>query len=208
VLPLIWRANGVYDTYRVASAFLQVILLIRIAVDSLFLICIRITITILVCLILIRLSSFSSAMINYVNNDLTIVIELSTGILRAAWAKPLLTGSLINSYQYLLDKAESNGCCRFWHLDLRTSIWPAATFMQWFTDTFVSLATQRLGGPVFMACWVTAKHRPHVEHMLTTTMQERGADVQFYTQFFDKEPAARAWLLAKKALHPSGQKAA
>jgi hypothetical protein len=147
-------------------------------------------------------------MSNYANDDPTIVMELSTGILRAAWAKPLLTGSLIDSYQYLLDKAESNGCCRFWHLDLRMSIWPAATFMQWLADTFAPLATQRLGGPVFMACWVSAHHRLQVEHMLTTTMQERGAGVQFYAQFFDKEPAARAWLLAKKALHLAGQKAA
>jgi hypothetical protein len=147
-------------------------------------------------------------MINYSNDDLTIVVELSTGILRATWAKPLLTGSLINSYQYLLDKAESNSCCRFWHFDWRMSIWPAATFMQWLTDTFAPLAVQRLGGPVFVACWVTASHRPQVEHVLTTAMQQRGADVQFYLQFFDKEPAARTWLLTEKALHPAGQKAA
>jgi hypothetical protein len=147
-------------------------------------------------------------MINYINDDLTVVIELSTGILRAAWAKPLLTGSLMDSYQYMLDKAESNGCCRFWHLDLRMSIWPAATFMQWFTDTFAPLATQRLGGAVFMACWVTPKHRPHVEHALTTAMQQRAADVQFYPRFFDKEPAARAWLLEQQALQSAGQNAA
>jgi hypothetical protein len=47
-----------------------------------------------------------------------------------------------------------------------------------------------------------------VEHVLTTAMQQRGADVQFYLQFFDKEPAARTWLLTEKALHPAGQKAA
>jgi hypothetical protein len=147
-------------------------------------------------------------MINYTNDDLTIVVEHSTGILRATWAKPLLTGGLINSYQYLLDKAESSDCNRFWHLDLRMSIWPAATFMQWLTDTFAPAATQRLGGPVFMACWVMPKHRADVEHILTTAMQQRVAEVQFYPQFFDNEPAARAWLLAKQAEYPAGQKAA
>ncbi len=138
-------------------------------------------------------------MINYSNDTLTIIVEPSTGILRAAWARPLLTAGLIDSYQYLLDKAESNGCCRFWHLDLRMRIWPAATFMQWLTDTFAPWATQRLGGPVFVACWVAAKHRAHVEHVFTTSMQKRIVETNFYMEYFDNEPAARSWLLGQQA---------
>lgn len=152
------------------------------------------------------LSSF--VMDNYSSDTLTIIVEPSSGILRATWARPLLTAGLIDSYQYLLEQAENHGCCRFWHLDLRMSIWPAATFGQWLTDTFAPWATQRLRGPVFVACWVAAKHRPDVEHALTVAMQHRVAKVGFYPRFFDKEPAARAWLLDQQAHDPAGKRQA
>lgn len=89
-------------------------------------------------------------MSNASENDITIIVEPSSGILRAVWARQLLTGSLIDSYQYLLDEAVKANC-RFWHLDLRLRIWPAATFRTWLAETFAPLATKRLGGPVYVA---------------------------------------------------------
>lgn len=133
------------------------------------------------------------------NDDLTIVVEPSTGILRVAWARPLLTAGLIDSYYKLLEEATIRSRCRFWHLDLRTRIWPAATFVNWLADTFAPAAVQRLGGPVYIACWVGPKHRPYVEQALTLEIQRRVAAVGFYPVFFEKEPAARAWLLHQQA---------
>lgn len=128
------------------------------------------------------------------NDDITIIIEPSSGILRAEWARPLLTGALIDSYQLLLGAAEAYGRCRFWHLDLRRRIWPAATFMNWLSEAFAPEATQRLAGPVYIACWVAAKHLPHIEHLSTTEMQRRTKHTGFYPRFFTTEAEARAWL--------------
>ena len=138
-------------------------------------------------------------MLKYSNDNLTVIVEPTSGILRAAWARPLLTANLIDSYYHLLQEAEANGCCRFWHLDLRMRIWPAATFMQWLGETYAPLATQRLGGPVYAACWVTADHQPSVDEAVTNTMLARASAAGLYPAFFDNEPAARAWLLAQQA---------
>lgn len=135
----------------------------------------------------------------YSNDNLTVIIEPISGILRAAWAQPLLTANLMDSYHHLLQEAEANGCCRFWHLDLRMRIWPAATFMNWLGETFAPLATQRLGGPVYAACWVAPEHQPSVVEAVTTAMQARGNESNFYPMFFENEPAARAWLLEQQA---------
>jgi hypothetical protein len=135
----------------------------------------------------------------YSNDNLTVIVEPTSGILRAAWARPLLTANLIDSYHHLLQEAEANRFCRFWHLDLRLRIWPAATFMNWLSDTFAALATQRLGGPVYAACWVTAEHRPHVDDAVTAAMLTRANAAGFYPTFFANEPTARAWLLEKQA---------
>lgn len=137
--------------------------------------------------------------LKYSNDNLTVIVEPTSGILRVAWARPLLTANLIDSYYHLLQEAEANGCCRFWHLDLRMRIWPAATFMQWLSDTYAPLVTQRLGGPVYAACWVTTEHQPQVEDAVTTAMLTRARAAGFYPVFFDNEPAARAWLLAQQA---------
>lgn len=139
----------------------------------------------------------------YSNDNLTVIVEPSSGILRAAWAQPLLTANLIDSYYQLLGTAEEYGC-RFWHLDLRLRIWPAATFMQWLSETFAPLATQRLGGPIYIACWVAPRHQPHVADAVTTAMLPRVNTFGFYPAFFDNEPAARAWLLAQQA-HEAAQ---
>jgi hypothetical protein len=133
------------------------------------------------------------------DNDITIIVEPSSGILRAVWARPLLTGGLIDSYQHLLKEAVRAGC-RFWQLDLRLRIWPAATFMNWVTDTFAEHATQRLGGPVYVACWVADHHYPNVNELATLNMQQRVAKFGFYPTFFEKEPDARAWLLHQRAM--------
>lgn len=117
--------------------------------------------------------------------------------MRVTWARPLLTAGLIDSYYALLDAA-AKANCRFWHLDLRMRIWPAATFTHWLIDTFSTLATQHLGGPVYMACWVSTQHRDQVADSLTVNMQEQVAKVGFYPAFFDKELAARAWLLNQR----------
>ena len=135
----------------------------------------------------------------YPSSNLTIIVEPSSGILRAMWARSLLTAGLIDSYLQLLSVAEAQGNCRFWHLDLRMSIWPAATFMHWLSDIYAPLATQRLGGKVYMACWVSARHQAHVEEALTVAVQQRGAASDFYPAFFTKEPEARAWLLQQQA---------
>lgn len=138
-------------------------------------------------------------MLKYSNDNLTVIVEPTSGILRAAWARPLLTATLIDSYYHLLQEAEANGYCRFWHLDLRMRIWPAATFMQWLGDTYAPLATQRLGGPVYAACWVTTEHQSQVDDAVTASMMVRASEAGFYPVFFDSEPAARAWLLEQQA---------
>lgn len=134
-------------------------------------------------------------------------MEPSTGILRVAWARPLLTAGLIDSYHKLLAEATTRTRCRFWHLDLRMRIWPAATFTSWLSDTFALMAVQRLGGPVYVACWVGPKYQSYVEHSLTLAMQRRVAEVGFHPMFFEKEPDARAWLLHQQA-HDAGQRQA
>lgn len=134
------------------------------------------------------------------SDHLTIIVEPSSGILRAVWARPLLTGGLIDSYYELLEHAVLTGC-RFWHLDLRMRIWPAATFMSWLIDTFAALATQRLGSPVYVACWVADHHHIHVNDPLTVNMQHKAAKFGFYPVFFEKEPDARAWLLHQKEVY-------
>lgn len=91
-------------------------------------------------------------------NNITLIVEPSSGILRAVWARPLLTAGLMDSYFHLLDEAVAAGC-RFWHLDLRLRIWPAATFKNWLIETFAPLAVQRLGGPVHVAYWVAHSQR-------------------------------------------------
>ncbi len=131
------------------------------------------------------------------SDNLTIIVEPSSGILRVVWARPLLTAGLIDSYYELLEHAALAGC-RYWHLDLRMRIWPAATFMHWLIDTFAALATQRLRSPVYLACWVSERHQPYVDDPLTVNMQKQVAKFGFYPAFFDKEPDARAWLLEQK----------
>lgn len=133
------------------------------------------------------------------SDDLTIIVEPSSGIMRVTWARPLLTAGLIDSYYALLEAAVKANC-RFWHLDLRMRIWPAATFTHWLIDTFAQLATQRLGGPVYVACWVGARHQSQVANLPTVNMQEQAAKAGFYPVYFDKEPAARAWLLHQKEM--------
>lgn len=123
-----------------------------------------------------------------------IIVEPSSGILRATWARPLLTAGLIDSYYHLLNEAVRAGC-RFWQVDLRLRIWPAATFGRWLMDTFAQLATQRLGGPVYIAGWIGDQHRSHVAEPLTLYMRQQVAQVGMHLAFFEKEPDARAWLL-------------
>ena len=130
---------------------------------------------------------------NASDNDITIIVEPSSGILRAVWARQMLTGSLIDSYSYLLDEAVKAGC-RFWHLDLRLRIWPAATFRTWIIETFAPLATQRLGGPVHVAYWVADNQQAKANDLLAGDMQVQLAKVGFYMAFFEKELDARAWL--------------
>jgi hypothetical protein len=132
------------------------------------------------------------------DNDITIIVEASSGILRAVWARPLLTGSLINSYQHLLNEAVRAGC-RFWQLDLRQRIWPAATFRNWVMDTFAEQVTQRLGGPVYVAFWVASHHQLNVDDLLTINMQAQVAKHNLHIAFFEKEPDARAWLVHQQA---------
>jgi hypothetical protein len=140
---------------------------------------------------------------NASENDITIVVEPSSGILRAVWARQLLTGSLIDSYQYLLDEAMKAGC-RFWHLDLRLRIWPAATFRTWLLETFAPLATQRLGGPVYVAYWVAARQQAAANSLFEGEMREQLAKAGFYPAFFDKELDARAWLLQQQQQDAAG----
>ncbi|RZK60829.1 MAG: hypothetical protein EOO59_06540 [Hymenobacter sp.] len=118
--------------------------------------------------------------------------------MRVVWARPLLTAGLIDSYYELLEAAV-HANCRFWHLDLRQRIWPAATFMHWLANTFAPLATQRLSGPVYVACWLGSQHRPQVEEPITVNMRQQVAKVGLYPVFFDKEADARAWLLQQQA---------
>jgi hypothetical protein len=135
----------------------------------------------------------------YSNDNLAVIVEPSSGILRATWARPLLTANLIDSYYHLLSEAEAHGNCRLWQLDMRMRIWPAATFTSWLGDTFAPLATQRLGGPIYVACWVSDEHQPYVEGLVAGTTLHRATAAGFHTAFFDTEPAARAWLLAQQA---------
>jgi hypothetical protein len=79
------------------------------------------------------------------------------------------------------------------------SIWPAATFMSWLSETYAPVATQRLGGSVYAAFWVAAEHQPQVDDAVTTAMLARANAAGFYPVFFDNEPAARAWLLEQQA---------
>ena len=139
-------------------------------------------------------------MIKYSHDNLTTIVEPSSGILRAAWGRPLLTANLIDSYYHLLEEAEAQGRCRFWHLDLRLRISPQATFIHWLTDTFAPLAAQRLGGPVYVACWMGTQHQPHAEDAATVTLQHRLSQLGFVLTYFDSEPAARAWLLHQQVL--------
>jgi hypothetical protein len=132
------------------------------------------------------------------DNDITIIVEPSSGILRAVWARPLLTAGLINSYQHLLNEAVRAGC-RFWQLDLRLRIWPAATFRNWVMDAFAEQVTQRLGGPVYVAFWVAYHHQGNVSELVTVNMQQQLAKRNLHMAFFEKEPEARAWLLQQQA---------
>jgi hypothetical protein len=141
----------------------------------------------------------SASVLKYSNDNLTVIVEPTSGILRAVWARPLLTANLIDSYYHLLQEAEANGYSRFWHLDLRTRIWPAATFMSWLGETYAPLATQRLGGPVYAAFWLSIEHQPSADDAVTTAMLARVSAAGFYLAFFDNEPAARAWLLEQQA---------
>jgi hypothetical protein len=109
----------------------------------------------------------------------------------------MLTAGLIDSYHYLLEEAVKAGC-RFWHLDLRLRIWPAATFRHWLIGTFAPLATQRLGGPVYVAYWVASSQKPKLDDLLTADMQQQVAIASFYPAFFEKELDARAWLLQQQ----------
>ncbi|RZK24367.1 MAG: hypothetical protein EOO56_01695 [Hymenobacter sp.] len=142
-------------------------------------------------------------MLKYSHDSLTVIVEPSSGILRAAWGRPLLTANLIDSYYHLLEEAEAQGGCRFWHLDLRLRIWPQATFMHWLIDTFAPLATQRLGGPVYVACWMDERHQQYLQGEATATIQARLAKLGYNPVYFDNEPAARAWLLRQQALDTS-----
>jgi hypothetical protein len=117
--------------------------------------------------------------------------------MRVAWARPLLTAGLIDSYYELLEVAVQTNC-RFWHFDLRTRINPAATFTAWFTETFAPLAIQRLGNPVYIACWLGSRHATYTSP-LTEMMQQEAARIGIHPAFFDKEPDARAWLLQRQA---------
>jgi hypothetical protein len=141
--------------------------------------------------------------IKYSHDNLTVILEPSSGILRAAWGRPLLTANLIDSYYHLLEEAEAQGNCRFWHLDLRLRIWPQATFMHWLIDTFAPLATQRLGGPVYVACWMKEQHRQQTENEASVAVMTRLAKLGYYPVYFTNEPAARAWLLRQQALDAS-----
>jgi hypothetical protein len=134
---------------------------------------------------------------NTSENDITIIVEPSSGILRAVWARQMLTAGLIDSYYYLLDEAVKAGC-RFWHLDLRLRIWPAATFRHWLIETFAPLATQRLGGPVYVAYWIADSQQSKLDDLLTADMKQQVAKVGFYPAFFEKELAARAWLMQQQ----------
>ena len=142
------------------------------------------------------LSAFNSVLQPSPSDNLTIIVEPSSGIMRVTWARPLLTAGLIDSYYELLEVAAQAGS-RFWHFDLRMRIQPAATFTHWFTDTFVPLAIQRLGRPIYVACWLGSRHATYVS-VLTASMQREVAKVGFYPAFFDKETDARAWLLQRK----------
>ena len=142
---------------------------------------------------------FDFSVIEYPSDNLTVIVEPSSGILRAMWARSLLTAGLIDSYLQLLSIAETQSGCRLWHFDLRLSIWPAATFMHWLSDIYAPLAPRRLGGKVYLACWVSAQHQAHVEEALTAAVQHRMAAVGFHLTFFIKEPEARAWLLHQQA---------
>jgi hypothetical protein len=110
----------------------------------------------------------------------------------------LLTAGLIDSYHYLLDEAVA-ASCRFWHLDLRLRIWPAATFKNWLIETFAPLAVQRLGGPVYVAYWVAHRQQAKAEALFSGDMKEQLAQVGFHPAFFEKEPDARAWLMQQAA---------
>lgn len=132
------------------------------------------------------------------DNDITIIVEPSSGILRAVWARQMLTGSLIDSYYYLLNQAVKAGC-RFWHLDLRLRIWPAATFRTWLLETFAPLARQRLGGPVYVAYWVADSQQTKANGLFAKDIREQLAKIGFYLAFFEKEVDARAWLLQQQA---------
>lgn len=131
-------------------------------------------------------------------DDITLIVEPSSGILRAVWARPLLTAGLIDSYHHLLDEAVAAGC-RFWHLDLRMRIWPAATFKNWLIETFAPLAVQRLGGPVHVAYWVAHRQQAKAENLFSGDMQQQLAQVGFHAAFFEKELEARAWLTQQAA---------
>ena len=139
-------------------------------------------------------------MIRHDNDNVATIVEPSSGILRAAWARPLLTGALIDSYYWLLDEAENQGQRRYWQLDMSTRIWPAATFTQWLSELFAPQATQRLGGPVHVACWISDKHQARVAEACTKQMQADVAQVKFYIEFFTTEPSAREWLLHQQSL--------
>lgn len=143
---------------------------------------------------------FPASVLKYSNDNLAVIVEPISGILRATWARPLLTANLIDSYYHLLNEAEAHGRCRFWQLDMRTRIWPAATFTSWLGDTFAPLAAQRLGGPLYVACWITKQHLPQVDDFETSAMLARANAAGFYPTFFLDEPAARAWLLEQQAL--------
>lgn len=132
------------------------------------------------------------------DNDITIIVEPSSHILRAVWARPMLTAGLIDSYYYLLNEAVKAGC-RFWHLDLRLRIWPAATFRHWLIETFAPLAAQRLGGPVYVAYWVADRQQPKADGLFVGDMQQQLAKAGFYMAFFEKELDARAWLQHQQA---------
>lgn len=147
----------------------------------------------------IAVALLPASVLKYSNDNLTVIVEPSSGILRATWARPLLTANLIDSYYHLLNEAEAHGRCRYWQLDLRMRVWPAATFTTWLNDTFAALATQRLGGPVYVACWVAMQHQPHVDDIIANAMLTRANNIGFQPAFFDSEPAARAWLLAQQA---------
>lgn len=136
------------------------------------------------------------------SDNLTIIVEPSSGIMRVTWARPLLTAGLIDSYCELLEVA-AQASCRFWHFDLRTRIKPAATFTSWFTDTFAPLTIQRLGSPVYVAYWLGNQHKTF-SSSLTANMQQELANAGFHPAFFDKELEARTWLLHMKEVEKAG----